>query len=597
MNPIYQSMRTTNVWRILQCAKYPEFNIHKYHYRCIQSTSSRSSNKEKKNKKITRKRKKPLSKQPLWQLKLEEFFAKDSTDDIDETKNDSSNGKNRKSTSLISTERKFSKRRIKDKKVTKESTKILASISADIPKPTQFDSLSLFISCKPGLEPYLRAELCELGIKFTQESYLSTKNISREEGGGVHCTVDSIDKLLSCHLHLGTASHILLRAGPPFQARGFEELVRKVSKMVFWKQYIEVDQKIYAEGQEALRSKPGLHQLLPNLDISVTSTKSRLYHSKAISERIERGIWNALGLNGEDIMKIKHSQEIVDKEKHETISIKIHARLKQDNVQISVDTSTTPLHRRGYRLETTKAPLREDIAFALLLSSGWGRFLGSQNRSLLDPFCGSGTIPIEGVTMALGIPPGRLRERPNLPFHMCTDKYWKNYVTSSLDKAYLKMEDKHVDFGKIALASDRDQGAIDAAIRNATRADVIKFIDFESCSISSNSWLNKPECAPMDVLCCTNPPFGHRVKKDQDVKSGNFPSGLLPLYQKLGHDISRLKGNGVGVGILVQNVDIGRRIAVEDISLEPVFSTNHGGLNVCALTNHNFSAIDNEKTN
>eukprot|EP00957_Ditylum_brightwellii_P177897 13550177-Ditylum_brightwellii.AAC.1 len=108
-----------------------------------------------------------------------------------------------------------------------------------------------------------------------------------------------------------------------------------------------------------------------------------------------------------------------------------------------MDTSATPLHKRGYKLEVAKAPLREDLAFALLRCAGWGtnpamtssNFHGDRKTNsyynsnfLLDPFCGSGTILIEGAAMAVGLPPGRLRPPPLWGTKLFDDDGWRKLV-------------------------------------------------------------------------------------------------------------------------------------------------------------------------
>lgn len=233
------------------------------------------------------------------------------------------------------------------------------------------ENFSLFASCLPGLEAILHSELVSLGFTPKQSSQPLIG------AGGIAFTVDSVECLMKCHLHLGTATHILLRCGEPFKARGMEELRRKVSKMSFWKQYL---------GERKKSSLPP-----PKFDIGVTASKSRLFHTKGIAERVESGINTALGL-----AEAKAKDDSLQGNKLPTV--KLLVRLKDDYAQLSVDTSEQPLHRRGYRQPGCggKSPLREDIAFAMLYGSGWRQLGGhSEDKAasfahLGDPCCGSG---------------------------------------------------------------------------------------------------------------------------------------------------------------------------------------------------------------
>ena len=159
----------------------------------------------------------------------------------------------------------------KPKKEKKKSKPSPTKVEDETIEP--LDKFSLFASCLPGLEMILHSELVSLG--FTPSPPLIG-------AGGIAFTVDSVESLMKCHLHLGTATHVLLRCGEAFKARGMEELRRKVSKMSFWKQYL---------GERKTSSLP-----LPKLDIRVTAKKSRLFHTKGIVERVESGIYTALGI-------------------------------------------------------------------------------------------------------------------------------------------------------------------------------------------------------------------------------------------------------------------------------------------------------------
>jgi putative N6-adenine-specific DNA methylase len=403
-------------------------------------------------------------------------------------------------------------------------------------------TFSLFASCLPGLEPYLHNELVSLGF---------SPNIAR---GGVHFKANSVHEILQCHLHLGTSSHIYLRAGPPFRALGMEELCLKVSRMKFWKEYINVDGGIRD------------FEALPNLDIKVTSKKSRLFHTKGIAERVERGIWNSIGVDGQAVIdKMLQNPGRNHRAKNETV--KVLVRIHRNEVEISVDTSCSPLHKRGYRLEGGKAPLREDLAFSLLYSAGYSC------GALLDPFCGSGTILIEGAAMAFGLPPGRLRRAPMSGSRLRSEIAWKSLVDSTVECAYENIEKQGQNPTINVFGSDRNEGAINAAQRNAERAGLLDFIKLETQAVSAVDWFQNPDSAPSRLLVATNPPFGRRISK-------NANKSLLPLYQTLGHKVGNMP-NSVDFSILAHDATLARQTCIRNLNLQ--FSTKHGGLNVSAL--------------
>ena len=227
-----------------------------------------------------------------------------------------------------------------------------------------------------------------------------------------------------------------------------------------------------------------------------------------------------------------------------------------DVCTISLDATTTPLHRRGYRLDGRKAPLREDLAHALVLASQLRR----PDTALLDPFCGSGTIAIEAASIARCVPPGRLRA----PAMQHSARFDHDVWQRLLDEV-----EPNDDMPQIA-CSDRDEGAVEATKANAERAGVADHLDADVHAIAAQPWL-QPGGAPERGVLATNPPYGMRVK-------GKNP--LLPLYQTLGHRARNL-GPGWRVAILAHDVRLARRTGMP---LDPAFTTRHGGLSVTAMT-------------
>lgn len=363
----------------------------------------------------------------------------------------------------------------------------------------------LFAACQPGLESLLARELQALGAE------------PRQLPGGVAFHGDAA-MVMQAGLWLGTASHVLLRLGQ-FPCRALGELQRKTAQLP-WRQWLR-------------GSVP--------IDVRVTTKASRVYHTDAAAERVSNGIAEALG-------KVPPVARAGDE-----LVARVHVRLRDDVCTLSLDSTGTPLHRRGYRLESAKAPLREDLAHALVLASGW-----QPGHALLDPFCGSGTIAIEAAGLALGLAPGRLRPAPLQHLALFDQTAWRAAQARPAPTAATAP----------IHAGDRDAGAIAAARANAERAGVAKAIEFHDAAITAEPWL-QPDAAPERGALVTNPPFGLRVKGDR----------LLPLYQTLGHRAARL-GAGWRVAILAHDVRLARRTG---LLLQAAFTTRHGGLSVTAL--------------
>ncbi len=213
---------------------------------------------------------------------------------------------------------------------------------------------SAYAVTTPGLEEIVSAELAQLGITVQPEK----KRPAGEPGedfGGVAFTA-SLDQVYQANLHLRCASRIIIRVGE-FDAVGFDELRRKAAQ-ISWDTYL----------------KPGV-----DVAIRATCRKSRLYHSDAVAREMVKAISQKLGTTS---ALVKPSEE------GEKPAQLIIVRIVNDHCTVSIDSSGELLHRRGYRLETAKAPLRETLAAGLVLLTGW-----QPEYPLLDPFCGSGTIP------------------------------------------------------------------------------------------------------------------------------------------------------------------------------------------------------------
>ena len=368
-------------------------------------------------------------------------------------------------------------------------------------------TLPLFAACQPGLEPFLIAELEALGVE------------ARSVPGGATFEGDLTLLMRAC-LWLGTASHVRVRLAR-FRCRALGELERKAAEFA-WRDW--------------------LAPRVP-LDLHATSKRSRVYHTGAIQERVYNAIGRAFG-----------AEPTLAKDGDE-LTAPLHVRFVDDTCTVSLDATSTPLHRRGYRLDGRKAPLREDLAHALVLASGF-----APGDALLDPFCGSGTIAIEAASIARCVPPGRLRPPAMQHSARFDHDAWQQLVEEVQPSAEVP---------PIA-CSDRDTGAVTATQANAERAGVRALLEVREHAVTAQPWL-QPGGAPPRGVVATNPPYGMRIK-------GKNP--LLPLYQTLGHRVKQL-GESWRVAILAHDVRLARRTG---LPLESAFTTRHGGLSVTAMT-------------
>lgn len=246
--------------------------------------------------------------------------------------------------------------------------------------------------------------------------------------------------------------------------------------------------------------------LRPDVPVRVEATcrASRIYHSGAAAERIERALVEALGA------PVSPDAEVC-----------IRARIDNDEVVIGLDTSGELLHRRGYKEAIAKAPLRETMAALFLRQCGFeGR------EPVLDPMCGSGTFVIEAAEWAAGLQPGRGRTFAFEKFASFDADAWQRLrsappVSSAGPALHF--------FG-----SDRDAGAVAMASANAERSGVVHLTDFRRLAVSD---VERPD-GPAGLVM-VNPPYGSRI---------GDRGKLLPLYRALGQTLlSRFSGWRVGL--------------------------------------------------
>jgi len=279
-----------------------------------------------------------------------------------------------------------------------------------------------------------------------------------------------------------------LRLGE-FFAITFAELRKKASKLD-WEKYILPGQKVV---------------------VQAICHKSRLYHSDAVAERILGAINDHFSSSGKPILQATNASE----------GQLILVRLVNDQCTISVDSSGELLHKRGYRQAVAKAPLRENLAASMLFASGWDKV-----SPIIDPFCGSGTIPIEAALFAREIAPGINRSFQFMKWPVFDNTQWQSQLQEA-KKQILSVTPSLFGY-------DRDKGAIEMAKANAARAGQKDNIQFTCQAVS----YLEPVSTPGWII--TNPPYGVRISENKDLRD---------LYARFG-SILREKFSGWSLCLL-----------------------------------------------
>ena len=382
--------------------------------------------------------------------------------------------------------------------------------SATPSKPSNL--LDAYAATAPGLEPLVSRELAALGLT------------PKAETGGAAFR-GPIESIWRANLWLRTASRVLVRVAS-FRAQAFHELER-LARAVPWERYVA--------GGGAVRFR-------------VTSKKSRLYHTGGIAQRVGEAIEHRLGSG--IVVGDSRSDENDEEEVEGAAPQLFVIRVSHDGFTVSVDSSGALLHQRGYRKAIAKAPLRETLAAAMLIASDW-----NGSTPLIDPLCGSGTIPIEAALIARRIAPGSSR---SFAFEA-----WPSFDRSRWDALRAEAaEGALAGVGVSILGSDRDAGAIEAAASNAERAGVTADLDLSVRAVSAID-----DCVGADGLVVTNPPYGVRVGE---------AARLRDLYAKLGQ-VLRGKCPGWRVALLSANPRLEGEVR---LPLEERLRTRNGGIPV-----------------
>lgn len=332
------------------------------------------------------------------------------------------------------------------------------------------EQLEFIAPCHFGLEAVLKREIYDLGYE-----------ISRVEDGRVTFQGD-YEALVRANIFLRTAERVLLKIGS-FPATTFDELFEN-TKALPWEKFIPKDGKFWVAKASSVKSK-----LFSPSDIQSII-------KKAMVERL-KGVYG-LSWFPED-----------------GASFPLRVFLYKDEVTVAIDTTGESLHKRGYRKLVSKAPISETLAAALIMLTPW-----RENRILVDPFCGSGTFPIEAAMMAMHMAPGMNREFLSERWtHLMPKKLWYETVEEAQD---LIIEPENTDIQ----GYDIDADVIKVARQNAREAGVDHLIHFQQRPVSQ---LNHPKKYGFLI---TNPPYGERLEEKEE---------LPLLYRQIGEAMERLE--------------------------------------------------------
>ena len=331
------------------------------------------------------------------------------------------------------------------------------------------NTFELIVPCHFGLEAVMKKEILDLGYE-----------VSQVEDGRVTFIGDA-EAICRANIFLRTTERVLLKVGS-FHAETFEDLFQG-TRAIPWEEYLPKDAKFWVAKASSIKSK-----LFSPSDIQSIM-------KKAMVERMKK----AYGIewfpeNG--------------------ASFPLRVFLHKDSVTVALDTTGESLHKRGYRTLTSKAPITETLAAALIMLTPW-----KSDRILVDPFCGSGTFPIEAAMIAANMAPGMNRS--------FLSESWTNLIPKkcwydAIDEA-TEMVDDTV---KVDIQGyDIDGEVIKAARENAERAGVDHMIHFQERPVAQ---LSHPKKYGFII---TNPPYGERIEEKK-----NLPA----LYKTIGERFKAL---------------------------------------------------------
>ena len=349
--------------------------------------------------------------------------------------------------------------------------------------------ISFIAPCHFGLEAVLKREITDLGyeIEKTEDGKVTFR-------GGAQAAADA-------NMFLRTTERVLLRVGE-IQARTFDELFEN-TKSLPWENYIPKNGKFWVA--------------------KANSVKSALFSPSDIQSIMKKAIV-------ERLKQVYHLSWFPE----DGASYPIRVAIMKDVATIGIDTSGESLHKRGYRQMTVKAPITETLASALLMLTPWNR-----DRILVDPFCGSGTFPVEAAMIAADIAPGMRR-------HFLAES-WKNVIPDTCWKNAREEAASRVrkDIRPDIEGYDIDPDAIKASLANARRAGVSEMVHFECRDVAALTHERSYG------FLIANPPYGERLSDKEAMPAlyrmlgqrfaalDSWSMYLITSYEKAEQDIGR----------------------------------------------------------
>lgn len=347
----------------------------------------------------------------------------------------------------------------------------------------------MIVPCHFGLEAVLKREIIDLGY-----------DISKVEDGRVTFLGDE-DAVCRANIFLRTAERILIKIGS-FRAETFDELFEG-TKALPWEEFIPKDGRFWVT--------------------KAASVKSRLFSPSDIQSIMKKAMVERL----KEHYGISWFEESGE-------SFPVRAFLYKDEVTVGLDTTGESLHKRGYRRLTAKAPIAENLAAALIMLTPWNK-----ERILVDPFCGSGTFPIEAAMMAANIAPGMNREFRAFGWkHLIASRLWYDCLEEAGDLVDMTVKTDIQGY-------DIDPEMVRISRENARLAGVDGLIHFQARPLGQLSHSKKYG------FIITNPPYGERIEEKKNLpalyrmlgeKYGNLDSWsmfLITSYEDAQKDIGR----------------------------------------------------------
>lgn len=323
-------------------------------------------------------------------------------------------------------------------------------------KDTKMSEIYEFIApCHFGMEAVLKKEIYDLGYEVT-----------KVQDGRVYFEGDT-EAIAYANVFLRTADRVMINMGE-FMAETFEELFQG-TKAIEWERFIEQDSKFNV--------------------VKAASVKSKLFSPTDIQKIMKKAMVDRLS----GIYGISHFEE-------SGTEFAIRVMINKDIVSVGLDTTGVGLHKRGYRLLTAKAPIAENLAAAIILLSPW-----KSDRILVDPFCGSGTFPIEAALIGCNMAPGMNRKFSAQNWHhLIESRVWKDCILDARERVEVPVKSDIQGY-------DIDPQMIEIARENARKAGVDKYIHFQTRGVDQLSHPKKYG------FIMTNPPYGERLMDNDSV--------------------------------------------------------------------------------